>query len=73
VSDDNKDRTVLNEEEFNKILIRKSQRKRSFVRPKRRREDDFKVHHREVKDVKVWSGFVYFRLKCRGGLLRTYC
>jgi hypothetical protein len=48
-------------------LVRKSQTKGSFVRPKHRRDDDFKVNHIEVKDLIVWSGFTVFRLGCSGG------
>lgn len=65
-SNDKKDHTVRNEE-CNKVLVRKSQGKGPFLRPKRRREDDFKVNHREVKDVMVWCGFTCFRLECCWG------
>jgi hypothetical protein len=39
-----------------------------FMRHKHRKEDDFEVNYREIKDVNVWSGFTCYRSECSGGL-----
>jgi hypothetical protein len=53
-----------------KILIGKAERKRPLGRPRRKWEDNIKMHFRETGwGGGVLTGFVWFRIMTTGGLL----
>jgi hypothetical protein len=51
-----------------KILIGKSEGKRSLGRPRRRWEDNIRLDRREI-GWKVWVGFIWLKIGTSGGPL----
>jgi hypothetical protein len=52
----------------NKILIEKLEVKIPLGRPRRRWEDNIKIHFKNL-GVKMWIGFIWLRIGTGGGLL----
>jgi hypothetical protein len=50
-----------------RIMVGKSEGKRSLGRPRHRWEDNIRIDLREV--VVVWSGLIWLRIGTSGGLL----
>ena len=60
---------VVERRDAYRILVEKSEGKRSIGRPRRRRKDNININLHEVGWGGAWTGLIWLRIGTGGGLL----